>query len=436
MRCSPWVRMFAVPLTLAWQAAASPAQTQLPDQLDLARLVDLSARRLGVAVSYDEASLKGRLTLRSPEGPAGALSDEQLWALTGRALAEQGLTTVRSGDDRTLSVVKLAQAAQAARLERLGDLPAADAASPVRPGFRRVLVPLQRASTRDVSAALQLVLSKPAGSVAESEAAGMLVVADLTPSLDMALELIARMDAEGGAAAVREVPARNVDAPRLATLAKQLAERQKAAGGRELRGDVVAAAGGSGVLIVAPAAAVPAWEAILATVDQREGVERRAYGAAGFGLREVANLLEQTVRAPASGAAGAGGGGDDRWRIVVDELTGTLLVTATPAQHEQVAQTIDRLAAMPAEGRRPVRTFRIRNRAVREVQQVVEDLLRAGALDAGAPGASQATGGAGGGGAMPQPALAAGPQTSIRPGGPADPVGGGGLLERPRVPRV
>ncbi|MBY0260978.1 MAG: hypothetical protein K2Q20_01450, partial [Phycisphaerales bacterium] len=370
-------------LSFAGWTSPCPAQTQLPDQLDLARLVDLSARRLGVAVSYDDAALKGRLTLRSPEGAAGALSDAELWALTGRALAEQGLTTVRSGDDRTLAVVKLAQASQAARLERLADLAATDAASPVRPGFRRVLVPLQRASTKDVSTALQLVLSKGAGSVAESEAAGMLVVADLTPALDMALELIARMDAEGGSAAVREVAARNVEAPRLATLAKQLAEKQKAAGGRELRGDVVVAAGGSGVLIVAPASAVPAWEAILAIVDEREGVERRAYGAAGFGLREVANLLEQTVRAPASGAAGPGGGAsDDRWRVVVDELTGTLLVTATPAQHEQVAQTIDRLAAMPAEGRRPVRTFRIRNRAVREVQQVVEDLLRAGALDA------------------------------------------------------
>ncbi len=312
------------------------AQVALPEQIDLPRLVDLCAQRLGARITYDDAALKGRVTIRRGAG----LSDVELWRLTNRVLSEQGFTTVRPGDDDTLAVVKLSAAPQSARIERLDAYraEAVDAArSATRAGFHRVLIPLRRASSKDIVVALQLVLSKPGGAASESEQAGLLMVADLTPSLDAAVELIDRLDGAEGGAVVKSIPAKNVDAARLATIAKQLADKRKAVGGREVRGELIAAPGGAGLVLIAPPAFIPDWEAILAGADQREAVEPRTYATGTFGTREVAALLEQTVRGASSG--------EDRWRVVFDDLTGTMIVTATPAQHGQIEELLKRLAS-------------------------------------------------------------------------------------------
>jgi type II secretory pathway component GspD/PulD (secretin) len=348
------------------------AQTSLPSQIEAARLIDLCAERLKLRISYDEASLKSKVNIRQP----APMSDADLWQFTNRVLAEQGTTTIRAAGDDTIAVVKLANAPQMARVESLADIRASAAGKPV-PGFRRVLVPLQRASSKDAVAVVQMVLSKPAGVVAESEQAGFLIVADLTPSLDTALTLIEQLDSADGGAVVKDIPVRNVDAQRVVTLAKQIADKRKAIGGREIRGDLIVSAGGTSIMLVAPAGYVETWTSILNSVDQREPVERKPYSAPSFSLDEVSKLIEDTVR-----QTGGPASTDDRWRIIKDDLTGTLIITATPSQHDQIQQVLDRLSSVPQESRRPVRTFKLKNRAVKDVQAVVENLIRTGALEA------------------------------------------------------
>ncbi len=441
------ILLFSLLLSPLFPARQTSAQVSLPAQPELPRLLDLCAQRLNLRISYDEQSLKGRITLRAEQ----PLSDADLWSLTNRLLIEQGSTTIRAGDDDTIAVVKLSSAAAMARLERIdlaslppspapsGEVASAAKAEGVRtpaaskspstfspqPAFRRLLIPLQRCSTKDALAAVQLLLSKgsgPAGSsagvAAESEQSGLIILADLTSYLDGALKLLAQLDGPDGGATVREVPARNVDPTRLAALAKQLADKRKLVGGRDLRGELLAAPSGTGVLIIAPATAIEQWLALLAAADQREPVERRTYTPGSFPARDVANLIEQTVRTTspnsAAGAAGTtstGSTADDRWRIVFDDLTGSLIITATTVQHDQITELLTRLASVPVEARRPVRSFKIRNRPVKEVQQLVEDLLRAGVLQAqqgttppSAPGPASATN--------------ASPQTSPRPFSP------------------
>lgn len=438
--------VIAVLLIASWGGACpgALAQVSLPDQSDLARLVDLSAQRLHVRISYDDAALKTKITIRQDK----PLTDDELWKLTNRLLAEQGMTTVRAGDDDTLAVVKLASAPQVARVERLEQIRAerpsgsSNTASPVVPGFRRVLIPLQRASSKDVLAAAQLVLSKSSvvsggttsstAVAADAEQAGLIVIADLTPYLESALKLIEQMDGADGTAGavVKEIKAQNVDATRLSAMVKQVAEKRKTVGGRELRGELIPAASGSTFLLVAPQASIPAWESIIVTVDQRESVERRTYQPGSFGMKEVASLIEQTVRVPGAASTGPGAATvatpDERWRIVQDDLTGSLIITATPSQHEQIVELMQRLANVPAESRRPVRSFKVRNRGVKEVQQVVEDLLRAGVLEA--QSARDVSGSSSGNGAT------AGSQVTPRtfePGGtsvPTNPLGGTGTV--------
>ncbi len=426
---------WALPLVCAaivgFWALPALGQTSLSGQTDLARLVDLCAQRLGLRVSYDDTALKSRVTLRQDK----PISDVELWQLTSRLLAEQGFTTVRAGDDDTFAVVKIATAAQVARVEkveqvRVGTAPSVGGEKTVVPGFRRVLVPLQRAASKDIVAAVQVVLSKPGGAVTESEQAGLVIIADLTPYLDVALKLVEQLDGADGGAVVREILTHNVDPTRLATQAKQLADKRKSVGGREIRGEILPAAGGTGVLLIAPPAFIETWQSIIAAVDQRESVERRIYQPGSFGLKDVAGLIEQTVRGGTNSAAGSTAA-DDRWKVIQDDLTGSLIITATPSQHDQITELMVRLASVPAESRRPVRSFKVRNRGVKEVQQVIEDLLRAGVLDAQASSESSVGGS--------PPGLGSGtgaPQTTARafePGGtsvsaPTSTSGGSPLL--------
>lgn len=407
-------------------AADRTAESSLPSQLDLPRLVDTAASKLNLRIVYDsQFASSAKVTLRQP----GPIADEQLWALTNQLLAEQGYTTIAAGPvgigsrtaDRgtgigvgagqggggntnvpgaaavpdthhaandnvgVLSVVKFAEAQQRARIETLEEY-ATPLATP--PGFRRVLVRLDRASGKDIAAMVQLLMSKPAGSVNEFGKDNLLLVGDVQPHLGRTLALIREMDSDTGGSIIKEFECKNVDPSRLVTLIKQVTDKQKAAGVHDLRGEVMVGAGGSGqrVLIIAPKSTVPLWEALITQVDRVEPVERRTYSVQSFGLKEVSSLIEQTIKPGKSalgGGAGGGGSDDGRWRVIHDDLTGSLIVTALPGEHEQIEQLMQRLAALPPEARRPVRTFKIKNRGVKEMRAALIDLLNAGVFDSG-----------------------------------------------------
>ncbi len=389
----------AVFLTVSLRVQAQPTTT-LAGQVDLARLVDTAAQRLHVNIEYDAASLKGQVTLRLE----GGLSDEELWQLVNRVLAARGFTTVRQpsspGSPPAYSVVKLADAPAAAGMvlpvEGGGPPePGAGGAGGPPAGFQTVVVRAHNRSARDLVDQVGRGLGGAsggrgggpgAGNVAALGDSGLIVISDLSPKVEQTERLLSLLDTPGGRTVVEQVPAENLGAQQLLTLVTQVAAKREAVSGEKLPGELVAAADGSGLLLVAPQSAVPQWRALVGQLDKREAVETATYTPRHFPAGDVARLIDQTI-APGSGA-GAGGGagvaGDERFRVVIDELTGSLVVTGTPTQHEAVRALLDRLSQVPASARRPVRTFVIKNRPVDEVAGVLQELLRAGVLDAAA----------------------------------------------------
>ena len=112
-QCKTVGRALAV---LLWAVTASAfcqpvPLTTLSGQLELARVVDLSAERLGLNIEYDATKLKGTVTLRL----GGGVTDHELWSLTNRLLSSRGLTTVRRSGGPTISVVLLSEAAAVAQ---------------------------------------------------------------------------------------------------------------------------------------------------------------------------------------------------------------------------------------------------------------------------------------------------------------------------------
>ncbi len=364
--------VFAVPRG----AVAQPSQESfLAGQLELARLVDYAAERLKLNIEYDSASLKGNVTLRLGAG----VSDQELWELTNRVLASRGFTTLRMPGSDVVSVVKVTEALGLAGMVDAGTgVPPRSDLPPV--GFQTVVVRLEHRPPKDVVEALDKVMSKPGGSAAalgEPDAPGGLVlISDLSPRVEQAMHLVRLLDVPPGRTVVQEIPLSNVGALQLATLIAQVSAKRELVSGEKTPGEVVPSAGGSSVLLIAPEASVEHWRGLIVSLDQRERVETVTYTAPAFPAEEVGRLIEQAARGT--------GPADDRWRLVVDDLTGTLIVTATPTQHEAIRALLERLASAPAAERRPVRSFVIRNRNVRELAEVLRGLLETGLLSEGA----------------------------------------------------
>jgi len=392
-----WLRSLGLlGIWLSASALGQPVVTELSGQIDVTRLIDLSGQRLKLNIEYDANSLKsaGQVTLRLDAG----LSDEELWTLTNRVLIARGFATVRVPGRSAYSVVKLADAPNVAGY--------AEAASgDPAPGYRTAVVRGKHRSTKELVDVISKVLSKPAGTVTtlkEGPNNGLILISDVSVRIDQAMELVELVDAPSGPSQIEEIPVRNFSAQQLATSVAQLNAKQELVSGEKIIGEVLPTADGGSVLLVCDPARVAYWRGLIAQLDRRERAEMTTYTSRSFPAKDVGKLIEQAIKPSTSGS-------DDRWRIVVDELTGSLIVTATPTQHAQIRSLIERLDSAPVASRRPMRSFVIRNRPVKEIQSILDQLIQSGMLAADT--------------ALPAPAGSSGPSGTTPWPPPNSPLG-------------
>ncbi|MFO0826740.1 MAG: secretin N-terminal domain-containing protein [Phycisphaerales bacterium] len=386
------------------EASARQERLALNGELELARLVDVCAKRLGFDVEYDAAALKGGVTIRVSE----ELGDAELWALTNELLAARGFASVQRPGARVLSIVKAPDAPASARLERPGE-------ADERAGFATLVVKAEHRDAKEIVEAIKQVLSKPSGGATLLGDKGYVLVTDYRARIEQALYVKSLVDVPNAAVAVETVPVANLRPTELIALATAAAAAREDAGARKLRGKLIAAPDGSGIVVTAPVDDVAAWREILAAFDRRPDLETRSYSPRTFPVADVGQLVQQVGKD--SGPHGAG----DRWKLVTDELTGTLILTATPGEHEAIAALVARLDAMPGAGTRQVRTYVIRNRPVKDVAAIVSDLVDAvppediNAPQAGAEPSRQSS--ASGGASTPTAAAAQSTERTILPPG-------------------
>ncbi len=350
------------------EAAKPAAQTLLNGEVTLARLVDLCAAQQGFEVEYAQGDLGAKVTIRVSE----PLSADELWALTNELLASNGLASVRRPGSRIVSIVRAGEAANAARLERSGgDGDAAPADAGQGGGFRSVVLRARHREARELVEPIKQVLSRQVGGVFPIEGSNLILVSDYASRIAQAEYLLSLIDQPLAEVRIESVPARFVRAQELIAAAQTAVAAREDASKSTLRGKPIASADGSSVVLCGSDRDIAAWKQLLAAFDQPAATVTETYATASFGLAEVAALVESTCKdAGPQGSAG-------RWKIVRDELTGALVVTATPSEHAAIRALFERLAAVPQDERRQVRTFVVRNRPVREVVEVLGGLIDA-----------------------------------------------------------
>ena len=324
------------------------------------RLVDLVAKRLKLNIQYDASQLKGQLTLRL----GSAISDEDLWALTNRLLSQAGFTSVQLPGEENLSIVKLGDAPSLARIE--------SDPTKARAGFVRFVRPLRYKSAKEIQESVGLVITKGTGVAAPMAGGKSLLLADLKPQILQALAVIDALDAPSPSA-LEEVEVHQQKATEITTFVEKLLTTQTQVGADTHVGKLIPASDEKRIFLVCPESEKAYWRGLIAQLDHAEATQTATYRPKNFGLREVVRLLEDAVRGPTSPM--------DPWRVVVDELTGSLLITATPAQHKEIAALVERLDAKEARSHRTMRTFAIVNRSVAEVVEVLQKLIEGGVLE-------------------------------------------------------
>lgn len=350
--------------------AGAPSRTSVASRLNLAGLVNLAAQQANLQVDYNPADLeKITVAVRLVEG----LAPEELWRLANQILGQHGFTTVRLPGADTLSVVRLGDAAGLARLED-----AAESPSTFPAGFESRLIELDRRPAKEGLEAIKLVLSKPGGAVTAIGDGRQVVVSDLRPRIEQAIWMVQQLDVAAGSPLIERISTQHLAAAQVAAMVTSAVEAQKPLSDKPTRGSVRVAASGDDatLLLVAPPQELEFFRGLISQFDQPSDVATIAYPADGFELEEVAKLLDQSARE--IGPRGSA----DRWKVVADAMTRTLVVTATPVEHGRIEAALERLGRTPPEARYPIRTYPIRNRSVDDVMGILRDLVSSGVLAA------------------------------------------------------
>ncbi len=337
----------------------------IPDDTNLARLLDLSSDLLALSIEYDDQTLRDLdVHVRSQT----LMSPKQLWALTGELLAAKGHFTIRRPNSAIISVVRSTEAADQARLDTMASLDP-------DVGFAKVWIDLDEIGTEAASDLVKPVLSRNAV-IAPIGDRGGLVVADRVSRLRDAAAVLEAHGASAGELAVERIPSQYVEAKQLDILLTTTVATRNTLTPTPLRGKASPSPDGASMLVIAPSDELSVWRSLIEQLDQRQPVTTVSHAVGADDLAEVATLIEATARDVSPRGSG------EQWSVVQNDLTGALVITATPSEHDAIRSVLAELAALPAEARRPVRTFAIRNRSVRELMETLTTIIDAGAIDA------------------------------------------------------
>lgn len=409
------VLMSLVPWGMALGEDAENRVT-LPPLVELDKLTDLVSKTLGLSVQFGVGKVAGsvRISLVAPVG------GQDLWSIYHQLLASGGYTTVLSAVPPVYQVVTVADAAQQARAFSSAEL----SKLAFQPGYQVVLYDLKHVSAEAALKAMTTLISGPGVQLRTLAGQGrqFMLAAPATRQQE-AVGILKLIDLPGREPVVRLVrPERTT----LSTLQASVIAAWTAVGriGENARqAEVLIAPDGLQLLLVAAANDMDLLERVVHDLDRSEPVELRTYRPQFFALDEVANLIAEAVGGESrSATATKAAGATSSLEVVRDNLTGSLLIKATSAQHQRIVELLKTLENVPASGRRQTKAIQVKHRRADEISRLIVAMVAAYDGRSEGTGTESAQPGGTGAGAGSQPAGS----VPLAPGNPTSPPGTSG----------
>ena len=344
------------------QESAPPLWFATTEEIELASLLDALSTAFDVPLEYDRSKVTGTVSLRSGPG----ISAEGIWAMTHRLLAARGLACIQGAGEDALGIVEMGKAAQLARTEA-GELGESWA------GYVKVLRSLRQIEPAPAAAVLKNVLTGDGSLVQPVPEARQVILAGLRPQVEEALAVLDALERPAIPPAIEEIETEHLSPTVIVSLLERITAAWTKVAQAPPRGTLLANPSSSRLILIAPAEEVETWREMVARFDQAETMVTVNYRPRRFGLEETAKLIEDAVH---PGAVA----GEPGWRMVRDELTGTLIVTTTYSRHREIEALLARLESADPDTRRSVRAFSIEQRDVDEMLELLQGLMQRGPL--------------------------------------------------------
>ncbi|MEK7415626.1 MAG: secretin N-terminal domain-containing protein [Planctomycetota bacterium] len=347
--------------------AVPPVTITLPANSELDKLAELTAQFTGVSLQYNPQKIRGsvRLAIR------GQLSKAELWDVFNQVLMSQGFTTVVSGLPAVYQVVPISEAPGLSVVMSKEDV----AQLPFLPGYAVEVIELKSLGAEPTVKALGALFSNQVCQVRTlGPEQNKVVIAAPQSRIQEARSLLERLDRPGVVPVVRLFRPQRSGPQNIQTAATAAWAALSRVSTQPRLAEIQVAPDGAQVVLISNGENIEQLVELVKNLDDSEPIETRTYRPRFFGIDEVGSLVQRLLHSDQSTLPN---GGVD---IVRDNLTGSLIIKATVAQHKRIDEVLKTLDDAPANARRQIRSFTVKHRQADEVAKLIGGLRSAGSM--------------------------------------------------------
>lgn len=347
-------------------AAPAPADEGMvsldfPETIELRVLIDYVGKRVGINFLYDEGVGVKRVTLKSTR----PIPSDSLMPLLQNVLAMNGMAMTPTSVPGTLRIQIVTQLAPMTGPVDIGEGTRPAAGDKTAGGMVSTRVfELRNTTAKRIEAVITPFFSSASASMIPLPEHGSVIVTDLAANMARLESLIAFLDRPKREVATRFIQATNVEAAGLAQRLTQLLLGQAKARGEDASAvTVLADERTNRVVIVGIPEAVEEAARLTASLDAPPGTDTRLYKLAVVTPEHLDRLVRGLI-----GELSV----KQLYKSVPDAQSATLVVSTTPAIHQQIEAVRAALDVASQEDQSPIRFYKLENAKAYDVLGTIE----------------------------------------------------------------
>lgn len=337
-------------------ASGGMVTLNFPDSLDLKVLVDYVGKRTGLNFIYDQQAISRRITLNAPQ----PIPSSSLLTLLESVLHANNLVLVETEIPGTLRIT-----GATGSMPSISVLPGEEGEARATQAVTRVFT-LKHVSAASAGQLLMPFLSSQRAQVMPVPDSQLLIITELGSNLKRLERLIEMVDQPAADVAVESVRVRHAKAADLVARASQLLSirAQGSNQGQGQRLNLYADARTNQIDVIGEADAVARALALIENLDRASDVTTKVYRFSNIGPDRIGNLMDEMLDEVAK----------QSYRAVSDPESNSLIVTALPEVHAQVAELSAALDLPRPEQSSPIRFYTLQNARAKEIIETLEGL--------------------------------------------------------------
>ncbi len=340
-------------------------QLNLPEKVELRVLITLVSDQLGLQIIFSDDVGNQHVTIKTPN----EVPNSSLRGILETVLQFNGFALIEGDQPGWLQIVN------AKKLTQISEPLDAESDMPVKPStaITQVFV-MQHADPSVVEGVVEPFLTEGRGSSFALKEHGLLVITDFASNFDRIQSMIELMDRPGREVDIRFLSVRHMSVVEAADEITTIHTAQKKAQGISAPRDlfqIVPQERTNELVLIGPPDILIELEALLDSIDVPLGLETRSYRLTTASASRVDNLSKNLL-----GETGK----SSRYRSIIDEELGLLIVTTTVEAHGQIKAIVTELDSQLTESEPVMRFYKLSNATAEEVLATISEIEGVGGI--------------------------------------------------------